>query len=96
MTPSWPGLPQLGHPPGERRQRVLILTHDGIIPAAFWARGNGARLKRMARPRMSDWEHFTRLLYEYVETDLDQFDHWRLEPAGWSSPVYVDVAATMP
>lgn len=43
-----------------------------------------------------DWEHFTRLLYEYVETELDQFDHWRLEPAGWSSPVYVDIGMKLP
>ena len=43
-----------------------------------------------------DWEQFTRLLYEYVETELDQFDHWRLDPVGWQTPIYVDIRLVPP
>jgi len=35
-------------------------------------------------------EQLVRLLYRYAETELDQFDHWRLE-TGYG-PVYMNMA----
>lgn len=42
--------------------------------------------------RMSadDAEHFVGLLYRYVETEMDQWDNWRLNTA--IGPVYVSMS----
>jgi hypothetical protein len=45
--------------------------------------------------RMSEEEagHLARLLYQYAETELDQFDNWRLDTA--HGPVYVSMTRAL-
>jgi hypothetical protein len=39
-------------------------------------------------------EHLVRLLYRYAETELDQFDNWRLDTE--HGPVYLNVSRQLP
>src|ERR1700677_5293709 len=50
------------------------------------------RVSSLVTDRMSadGAEQLVRLLYRYAETELDQFDHWRLETG--DGPVYMNMA----